>query len=131
MGNGSLSNGSVSNGNVLKSKNAETGEEETSKTKEGEIKKEDTGDKEDNRDEKEEEEEAKEDRVKDCFPAVMDSWFRRKCPFMCCKNPEDSAFMQKWHSVRNAMSILVEHRFFEWFILFVIFASSLTLVSGY
>ncbi|XP_072038467.1 sodium channel protein 1 brain-like [Amphiura filiformis] len=136
IGNGSISNGSASNGSVVKSKNAETGEEETSKTKtevaesdrENEKDEDDRSIKgKDEKDEGEEEEELQEDRVKDCFPEFMNDYFRRKFPCACCKTPEHSPIMQKWHAFRNAVCFVVEHRFFEWFILVIIFASSITL----
>ncbi len=116
----------------------ETGEEETSKTGKTEVneigksggetdKDEDTKS---TKKEGEEEEKPEEDRVKDCFPEFMNRWCAKKCPCASCKSPEDSALMKKWHSVRNVVCIIVEHRFFEWFILVIIFASSITLVSA-
>ena len=114
--NGSMVNGSTVFGSSL-STNSETGEEEVKK---GEKKDED-GDSNDEKD--------VEKKVADCFPPVMRNWCQLKCPCKVCKDPENSTITPKWAAFRKGVCILVEHRIFEWIILFVIAASSFTLVS--
>ncbi|XP_065216673.1 sodium channel protein 60E isoform X2 [Planococcus citri] len=57
----------------------------------------------------------------DCFP----KHFYDKCP--ACENCIDSFFGERWMEFRSRVLTMVDNPYFEWFILVLIFASSITL----
>lgn len=62
------------------------------------------------------------DKVRDCCPSCC------YCNSLCCSSYRDSCLRRGWHSMRWHLIALVEHKYFEAFILFMILISSLTLV---
>lgn len=60
----------------------------------------------------------------DCFCSI----FRRKCP--CCIRCEHTKIGKRWWMLRCKAYALVEHKYFETFIITMILASSLALVSN-
>ena len=59
--------------------------------------------------------------VDNCFPT-------QRC---CCSRFEDTTCHVIWMCVRHNVKCLVEHKYFEWFIVFLIAASSIALVSEF
>jgi len=59
----------------------------------------------------------------DCWCQI----FRRKCP--CCIRMENTKTGKRWWKLRCKMFAMVEHKYFETFIIIMIMASSLALVS--
>jgi len=59
----------------------------------------------------------------DCFCSIV----RRKCP--CCIRVENTKIGKKWWALRCKAFVLVEHKYFESFIITMIIASSMALVS--
>ena len=57
--------------------------------------------------------------VDDCFPSHCG----------CCARFDDTRCHVIWLCIRHKVKCLVEHRWFEWFIVFLIAASSIALVS--
>lgn len=57
--------------------------------------------------------------VDNCFPTHHS----------CCTRFEDTTCHVIWMCVRHKVKCLVEHKYFEWFIVFLIAASSIALVS--
>lgn len=70
-----------------------------------------------------EEEEVVPGMVEDCWPAP----FYRVCGSMCCGGNWTSPGWQRWTKFREIMHRITEHKAFEYFILAVIFASSVAL----
>ena len=62
--------------------------------------------------------------VRPCCPAFC------YCESNCCDNYKESCIRRSWHGLRYYVCSFVEHKYFEWFILFMIVISSLTLVSS-
>lgn len=62
--------------------------------------------------------------VRPCCPAFC------YCESVCCDNYKESCIRRSWHGLRYYVCAFVEHKYFEWFILFMIVISSLTLVSS-
>lgn len=60
--------------------------------------------------------------VRPCCPAIC------YCDSNCCSNYKESCVRRTWHGMRFYVCAFVEHKYFEWFILFMIVISSLTLV---
>lgn len=60
--------------------------------------------------------------VRPCCPAFC------YCESVCCDNYKESCIRRSWHGLRYYVCAFVEHKYFEWFILFMIVISSLTLV---
>lgn len=59
--------------------------------------------------------------VDNCFPTQRS----------CCSRFEDTTCHVIWICVRHKVKCFVEHKYFEWFIVFLIAASSIALVSGF
>lgn len=64
--------------------------------------------------------------VQECCPCWM-----KRCTCDCIAMWKASSGYRAWRSMRHKIKKLVEHRYFEWGILGIIVASSVTLVSGY
>ena len=62
-------------------------------------------------------------KVRPCCPLFC------YCESPCCTNYKESCIRKSWHGLRYYVCAFVEHKYFEWFILFMIVISSLTLVS--
>ncbi|XP_077988400.1 sodium channel protein 1 brain-like isoform X2 [Glandiceps talaboti] len=61
-----------------------------------------------------------------CFKTVNKFCATKFCS--CCCNLDDTAFGKKWHLFRKYTFMMVEHKIFEGIVLFLIFASSISLV---
>ena len=59
----------------------------------------------------------------------VDSCFPTQC--RSCSRFEDTTCHVIWVCVRHKVKCLVEHKYFEWFIVFLIAASSIALVSDF
>uniref|UniRef100_H2ZHJ1 Sodium channel protein n=1 Tax=Ciona savignyi TaxID=51511 RepID=H2ZHJ1_CIOSA len=70
-----------------------------------------------------EEEDADEETVSP--PGCLPEWFLNRYP-SCAETPDSTPF-RLWSSIRMCCYILVEHKFFEWFILFLILSSTVCL----
>ncbi|XP_076465332.1 sodium channel protein 1 brain-like [Babylonia areolata] len=70
---------------------------------------------------KKEEEEKKAREPPSCFPA----WYKKRVKWI--EGFNGSTAGRRWHRLRTAMLSVVDHKVFEWIVLFVIFASSITL----
>ena len=70
-----------------------------------------------------EEEEVVPGKVEDCWPGPCYS----SCSSLCCGGNWSSTGWQRWMKFRETMHRITEHKAFEYFILAVIFASSITL----
>ena len=64
--------------------------------------------------------------VQECCPCWM-----KRCTCDCIATWKESSGYRAWRSMRHKIKKLVEHRYFEWAILLIIVASSVTLVSCY
>ena len=64
--------------------------------------------------------------VQECCPCWM-----KRCTCNCTAMWKESSGYRVWRSMRHKIKQLVEHRYFEWAILLIIGASSVTLVSCY
>ena len=64
--------------------------------------------------------------VQECCPCWM-----KRCTCDCIAMWKGSSGYRAWRSMRHKIKKLVEHRYFEWAILLIIVASSVTLVSFY
>ena len=64
--------------------------------------------------------------VQECCPCWM-----KRCTCDCIAMWKESSGYRAWRSMRHKIKKLVEHRYFEWAILLIILASSVTLVSCY
>ena len=60
---------------------------------------------------------------RDCFPHIISKHFS------CCAKCIPKSIQKGWTYLRSLTHCLVEHRYFEWFIIISILASSTTLVS--
>lgn len=73
--------------------------------------------------------------VESCDSTATSAGVRPCCPGFCycdsncCSNYKESCIRRTWHGLRYHVCVFVEHKYFEWFILFMIVISSLTLVS--
>ncbi len=59
----------------------------------------------------------------DCFPDIISKHYS------CCAKCIPKSIQKGWTYLRSLTHCLVEHRYFEWFIIITILASSTTLVS--
>lgn len=64
--------------------------------------------------------------VQECCPCWM-----KFCTCNCISKWKESRGYRTWRSMRHKIKKLVEHRYFEWAILLIIVASSITLVRAY
>ena len=64
--------------------------------------------------------------VQECCPCWM-----KRCTCDCIAMWKESSGYRVWRNMRHKIKKLVEHRYFEWAILLIIVASSVTLVSCY
>ena len=64
--------------------------------------------------------------VQECCPCWM-----KRCTCDCIAMWKGSSGYRMWRSMRHKIKKFVEHRYFEWAILLIIVASSVTLVSCY
>lgn len=64
--------------------------------------------------------------VQECCPCWM-----KFCTCNCISKWKESRGYRAWRSMRHKIKKLVEHRYFEWAILLIIVASSITLVRAY
>ena len=64
--------------------------------------------------------------VHECCPCWM-----KRCTCNCIAMWKESSGYRAWRNMRHKMKKLVEHRYFDWAILVIIVASSVTLVSCY
>ena len=64
--------------------------------------------------------------VQECCPCWM-----KFCTCNCISMWKESRGYRTWRSMRHKIKKLVEHRYFEWAILLIIVASSITLVRAY
>lgn len=62
-------------------------------------------------------------RPADCCPKVISKHI------ICCAQCIPKVIEERWTRVRSIIYRLVEHHYFEWFIIMIIFVSSITLVS--
>jgi hypothetical protein len=60
----------------------------------------------------------------DCFPPIISKHFS------CCAKCIPKLIQEQWTYLRSVAHRLVEHGYFEWFIIISILASSTTLVSS-
>jgi hypothetical protein len=59
----------------------------------------------------------------DCCPKIISKYFS------CCMKCIPPLIKNQWRYLRSLSHRLVEHRYFEWFIIVSILVSSITLVS--
>lgn len=64
--------------------------------------------------------------VQECCPCWM-----KRCTCECIALWKESSGYRNWRNMRHKIKKMVEHRYFEWTILLIIMASSVTLVSYY
>nr|XP_006818874.1 PREDICTED: sodium channel protein 60E-like [Saccoglossus kowalevskii] len=69
-----------------------------------------------------------EDPVRPCFPARLNAFCAKKCCCSWASNIDNTKFGKRWHACRGYAYAIVEHKIFEGIVLFLIAASSISLI---